>query len=105
LKKWRVTDRAKSDIAEIRRFTAERWGLRQARDYLNNLHKKIKIIASEPGIGVDRSQSLDFGHEIRSVLCESHVIYYVVMENYIVVVAVLHQRMVPEKHLADRFQE
>jgi len=102
MKQWHITDKAKRDLADIRRFTLEQWGVRKAEDYLNNLHEKIQLAAKHPSIGIDRSESLNLGYEIRSILCVSHIIYYAVSEKHISVVAVLHQRMAPEKHLQSR---
>ena len=105
MKQWRLTGKAKRDLIDIRRFTLEQWGIQKAEDYLNNLYEKIQLAAEHPAIGIDRSKSLNLGYEIRSIFCVSHVIYYAVSEEYISVVAVLHQRMVPKKHLQSRPQE
>ena len=105
IKQWRLTGKAKHDLASIRRFTLEQWGRRKAEGYLNNLYDKIKLVAKRPSIGIDRSQSLNLGREIRSITYVSHIIYYTVSETYISVVAVLHQSMVPEKHLLSRLHE
>ena len=102
MKPWRLTGKAKRDLADIRRFTLEQWGARKAEDYLNNIYDKIKLAAERPAIGVDRSKSLNLGYEIRSIRCVSHVIYYAVLKTHISVVAVLHQRMVPKVHLVKK---
>ena len=99
MKRWSLTGKAKRDLADIRRYTLEQWGIQKAEDYINKLYEKIQLAAEHPSIGIDRSKSLNLGYEIRSIFCVSHVIYYAVLENRISVVAVLHQRMAPEKHL------
>lgn len=50
-----------------------------------------------PLLGIDRSD--DLGKEIRSLPQASHMIYYQLVQNDIVVLAILHQAMVPTKHL------
>ena len=105
MKQWRLTGKAKRDLADIRRFTLEQWGRQKAEEYLNNLYEKIQIVAERPFIGIDRSQSLNLECEIRSFLYVSHIIYYTVSETHISVVAVLHQSMVPKKHLLSRLHE
>jgi toxin ParE1/3/4 len=44
----------------------------------------------------------DVGSDILSFPHASHVIYYVVHEQHLVVFGVLHKRMVPLNHLAER---
>ena len=105
MKQWNLTGRAKRDLADIRRFTRERWGLLKAEKYLDGIYEKIQIAAEHPAIGIDRSKSLKLGCEVRSVLCGSHIIYYVVFETYISVAAILHQNMVPKRHLITVIQE
>jgi toxin ParE1/3/4 len=105
MRRWHITDRAKRDLADIRRFTREQWGLQKADDYLNNIYGKIRLVSQQPGIGIDCSQNLQLNQEIRSLLCASHVIYYTVSKMEISVVAILHKRMIPKKHLMFNLQE
>jgi len=105
MKQWQITGKAKHDLASIRRFTLEQWGRQKAEEYLKNLYEKIRLVAKRPSIGIDRSQSLNLGREIRSIVYVSHIIYYTVSETHISVVAVLHQSMVPKKHLLPRLIE
>ena len=102
MKKWRLTGKAKRDISNIRRFTLDQWGDKKTKEYLNNLYEKIRLVAEHPSIGIDCSKSLNLDREIRSVLYVSHIIYYAVSETHISVVAVLHQSMVPKKHLLSK---
>ena len=99
MKRWRLTGKAKHDLTGIRRFTLEQWGRQKAEEYLNNLIEKIQLLAERPSIGVDCSKSLNLGSEVRSIVYVSHIIYYVVSETHISVVAVLHQSMAPKNHL------
>jgi toxin ParE1/3/4 len=105
MKRWHISNKAKHDLSDIRRFTLEQWGSPKAEKYLNNLYEKIQLVAERPSIGIDCSKSLNLGRNIRSVLYVSHIIYYDVSETYISVVAVLHQSMVPKKHLLSRLEE
>jgi toxin ParE1/3/4 len=105
MKRWHITDRAKRDLADIRRFTREQWGLQKADDYSKDIYEKIRLVSEQPGIGVDRSKSLQLNQEIRSLLCASHIIYYTVAKMDISVVAILHKRMIPKKHLMFNRQE
>jgi toxin ParE1/3/4 len=102
MKKWQLSGRAKRDLADIRRFTLEQWGSQKAEDYFKSLYEKIRLAAERPAIGIDCSKSLNLGHEIRSIVHVSHIIYYAVLETHISVVAILHQRMAPKKHLQSK---
>ena len=102
MKQWHIAGKAKRDLAGIRRFTLEQWGHQKAEEYLKNLYGKIQLIAENPTLGIDCSKSLNLDCEIRSIVCTSHIIYYIVSEAHISVVAVLHQSMVPKKHLLPR---
>jgi len=105
MKQWRIADKAKRDLAGIRRFTLEQWGHQKTEEYLNNLYGKIQLVAKNPSLGIDCSKSLKLDCEIRSIVYISHIIYYVVLKTHISVVAVLHQSMAPKKHLLPRFKE
>jgi toxin ParE1/3/4 len=102
---WRLTSKAKRDLADIRRFTLEQWGEEKAENYLKTIYEKIRLVAAHPAIGINRSESLNIGSEIRGIVCASHVIYYTILENHITVVAVLHHGMVPRTHLLHRFTD
>lgn len=96
---YRLTPDARSDLIEIRRFTFQRWGSEQSRKYLSDLRQTIQLLAETPSLGKHRP---DVGSEVQSFPYVSHVIYYVVHEQQLIVFGVLHQRMVPQNHLAER---
>ena len=90
MKQWQISGKAKRDIADIRYFTLEQWGHQKAGEYLSNFYGKIQLVAEHPSMGIDCSKSLNLDCEIRSIVHISHIIYYVVLETHISVVAVLH---------------
>ncbi len=96
---YRLTPDAQSDLIEIRRFTVQQWGSTQSQKYLSELRKTIRLLAETPSLGKPRpeveSNALSFPHA-------SHVIYYEVHEQQLVVFGVLHKRMVPLNHLIER---
>jgi toxin ParE1/3/4 len=100
---WSLTGKARRDLADIRRFTLERWGVEKAENYLKNIYEKIRLAAAHPEIGIDRSESLNMSLKIRGIVCASHVVYYTVSGNQVTVVAVLHHGMIPRTHLLPRF--
>lgn len=94
-----LTPDAQSDLIEIRRFTVHQWGTAQSKKYLSELRKTIRLLAETPTLGKSRPE---VGSDVLSFPHVSHVIYYVMQEQQIVVFGVLHKRMVPIKHLAER---
>ncbi|MCA6219880.1 type II toxin-antitoxin system RelE/ParE family toxin [Photorhabdus antumapuensis] len=96
---YRLTPDAQRDLIEIRRFTMKQWGTAQSKKYLLELRKTIRLLADTPFLGKSKS---DIGPDILSFPYVSHVIYYVVHEQQLVVFGVLHKRMVPLNHLAER---
>lgn len=96
---YRLTPDAKSDLIEIRRFTIKQWDIAQSRKYLSELRQTIRLLAETPSLGRSRP---DVGTDVLSFPQASHVIYYVLYEQQLVVFGVLHKRMVPLNHLSER---
>lgn len=96
---FRLTPDAKSDLVRIRHYTIRQWGDRQAKNYLSGLRKTIRILAGSPLLGQSRP---DVGVDVLSFPHASHVIYYIVHKQQLVVFAILHKRIVPLNHLSER---
>ena len=95
------TEHSKQDLIQIRRFTVERWGYEQSIHYLRDLRKTLLLLSEMPSMGKDCFD--DLGENIYRFPYGSHIIYYLTIPNEkIVVVAILHQSMVPAKHLNSR---
>ncbi len=95
---FRLTPNAQSDLIEIRQFTIKQWGSAQSLKYLSELRQTIHLLAETPTLGKLKS---DVGADVFSFPHASHVIYYVLHEQQLVVFGVLHKRMVPLNHLSD----
>ncbi|WP_022964596.1 type II toxin-antitoxin system RelE/ParE family toxin [Halopseudomonas pelagia] len=96
---FRLTRDAQQDLTAIRRYTVNTWGQEQSRKYLQGTRETIELLAEFPGQGVVR---LDVGEGVFSFPYGSHMLYYRIKEEQLVVFAVLHQRMVPTEHLQGR---
>ncbi len=96
---YRLTPDAQSDLIDIRRFTIKQWGSTQSQKYLSELRQTIRVLAETPSIGKSRS---DVGSDVLSFPHMSHVIYYVIHKQQLIVFGVLHKRMVPLNHLVGR---
>lgn len=95
---YRLTPDAQSDLIEIRRYTLKQWGNVQSRKYLSEMRRTIRLLAQKPSLGKKR---LDVGAGVQSFPYVSHVIYYITYKQ-LVVFGVLHKRMIPQDHLAER---
>jgi toxin ParE1/3/4 len=96
---YRLTPDAQSDLIEIRRFTVKQWGTAQSKKYLLELRNTIRLLTDTPSLGKSRPE---VGSNVLSFPYVSHVIYYVVHEQQLVVFGVLPKRMVPLNHLVER---
>ncbi len=96
---YHLTQDAQSDLIEIRQYTLQQWGAAQSSKYLSELRKTIGLLAERPTLGKARPE---VGLNILSFPHASHLIYYVVHEQQLVVFAVLHKRMVPLNHVVER---
>lgn len=99
MKGYRLTQDARPDLIEIRRYTVDQWGVAQSHRYLSELRETICVLAEAPLIGRVRPE---VGSKVLSFPYSSHVIYYVVHEQQMVIFAVLHKRMVPINHITER---
>lgn len=96
---FRLTRDAQQDLRAIRRYTVETWGQEQSRTYLEGIRDTSALLAEFPGQGLAR---LDVGEGVFSFPYGSHMLYYRLEKQQLVVFAVLHQRMVPAEHLQGR---
>ncbi len=96
---FRLSLDAQADLMNIRQYTLENWGSKQSEKYLIELQQTIELLASSPDMGKKR---LDISINTLSFPHASHVIYYCVENNYLLVFAVLHKSRVPNTHLENR---
>lgn len=92
-----LTDEAKQDLLGIRKYTQAKWGVLQTKTYLGELRNTLKRLQEQSLIGAD--QSADLGAGVYGFPYVSHMIYYRLRENDLLVLAILHQSMVPGLHL------
>jgi len=99
---YKLTKDAQTDLIHIRQYTLSQWGSKQSKIYLSELHQTIILLSESPGMGKKRD---DVSATTFSFPHVSHVIYYVLHNNYLLVFAVLHKSMVPNNHLENRSVE
>jgi toxin ParE1/3/4 len=96
MRKIRKHALAERDLIDIWQYGFEEWGAQLADKYLDELDRKIALLAEHPEMGGMR----DYVREgYRVLFISSHVVYYTVTPSAIHVIRVLHSRMDPERHL------
>ena len=93
---FRLTRKAGEDLKSIARYTQKTWGVAQRNKYLTQLDKRFSVLADAPTVG--RScEALRPGyckyHEGR------HLIFYVLIPEWIKIVRILHDSIDAELHL------
>jgi toxin ParE1/3/4 len=87
---FRLTPRAAADLEAIADYTIERWGLEQLEIYLRSLNNRFEWLAENPFAGRDRND-VDAGY--RSFPEGSHVIFYVVGDDCVIIIGIPHKSM------------
>lgn len=108
----RISGPASADLADVLTTSAARWGEAGRERYAGLLASALRTIARSPqgpntrdrhelGSGV-RSFHIRHTRGTRGVKAPVHVVYYRVGTAIIEIIRVLHDRMEPTLHIADR---
>ncbi|WP_454296197.1 type II toxin-antitoxin system RelE/ParE family toxin [Salana multivorans] len=93
---YRLTPAAQRDLSSIWDYTEERWDVRQAETYVDDIRAAVQRIADDPRHG----RSCDEIREgYRRYGIGSHVLFYRQRPDGVDVIRMLHQRMDPTRHL------
>ncbi len=95
---FRFSRSAESDLLSIGEYTLRTWGEAQALSYLNELEVCCRRLADNPALG---RRCDDVRPGLRRLERSQHVIFYRSDEDGILVSRILHQRMLPDKHLPE----
>lgn len=96
---YKLTKDAQADLIQIRHYTLSQWGNKQSKLYLLELQQIITLLSEAPEMGKKRP---DVSKDAFSFPHGSHVFYYVLHTDYLLVFAILHKAMVPNNHLENR---
>jgi toxin ParE1/3/4 len=91
-----LSGKAKADVKEIGRYTQQRWGVEQRNRYLGELDACFQKIGANPTLG-NSAEAIRAGY--RRIREGSHVVFFRKAGNEVEIVRVLHERMLPGKHL------
>ncbi len=84
---YRLSQEADSDLEEIFDYTVHKFGFDRAVTYVSSFNDLFNRLAGNPLLGRERAE-LRSG--LRSMVKESHVVFYRVLKNHIRIVRVLH---------------
>jgi toxin ParE1/3/4 len=93
---YTLSGKADADIEEIAEASLRQWGLIRAETYILGLHATFQRLAAFPDLGRDASH-IRFGY--RRVETASHSVFYRKIEDGVLIVRILHQRMDFGQHL------
>ena len=93
---YRLAPEAERDLEAIWLYTLEQWGLEQANRYTDELTDVFARLAVGPQLGT-ACDHIRIGYRHSRV--GRHVVYYRMTDYGIAVIRILHDRMLPTRHL------
>lgn len=91
-----LSRQAESDLADIRDYSVEQFGLARAISYLDAIETAFRRIMTYPEMGGVHGK---IEPPVRSLACHRHRIFYVIERDAIVVQRILHGAMDVDRHL------
>ncbi len=92
--KYTLRQFAKDNIKEIGRYTLKHHGKSQRNIYLTGLKDRFEQLAVNPNLGRIR---YDIKEGCHCYAYQKHIIFYRKQSTHIEILAVLHERMLPNK--------
>jgi toxin ParE1/3/4 len=93
---YTLSGEADADIENIAEASLRQWGLTRAEKYILGLHETFQMLVEFPDLGRDASH-IRSGY--RKIETASHSVFYRKIEDGVLIVRVLHQRMDFRWHL------
>jgi len=97
--RFTLIDAAKADLTDIRSYTRREHGDEQAKGYMAELRQGFKTLRTNSEIGYSIEH---IRKHYRCFQVKRHRIIYRLKDEEIVVIAVLHERQLPLRHIAQR---
>lgn len=95
---YSLSEEAQNDLKEIRRYTSENWGNKQARQYLIELTANFENLSKSPKLGRTREE---IDKDLRSFPVSRHIVFYRERPEGIQIARVLHASMDIKQHLEE----
>lgn len=87
IKTYVLSVEAEADLSDIFDYTEQEFGVEQAVTYLTELETCLLALVANPKAGRERNE---IRADLRSMMSNSHVIFYRICDDHIRVVRVLH---------------
>ncbi len=97
---FQLTPDAKASMIQIARYTQKKWGTQQRYSYLKLIDDCFHALAEAPMQGKSRPEIY---HILRSFPVGKHIVFYIIKQNYIVIVNVQHERIDPIRYLQSQY--
>lgn len=85
--KVKVSQEAKNDLVDIAEYTQKKWGVRQRQKYIGLIQGQFKHIAQNPLACRKRTE---YNPQIRISHVGQHLVVYLIIDEDILVIRVLH---------------
>ncbi|HUX45344.1 MAG TPA: type II toxin-antitoxin system RelE/ParE family toxin [Terracidiphilus sp.] len=95
---YKLSKLARLDLIEIADYTLDTWGAGQAYYYLDSLGACFQQLAHTPEMG-RTCDAVRPGY--RRIEHEKHIVFYRIEGDGIFISRILHQRMLPARHLME----
>ena len=92
---YKLRQAARGDLKSIGRYTLKHHGKIQRDRYLAGLKERFELLADNPHFGRPRDEIKTDYH------CSDygkHIVFYLIQKEYVEIVAILHESMMPERH-------
>lgn len=90
MKGFKITPKAYQGLLDIGQYTKQRWGKAKRDEYLKLLDQRFHWLVENPQLGKVRS---DIDGNLYSYREGSHVIFYSVHDDHVVIVGIPHKAM------------
>lgn len=93
MKRWRLTRKARADLADIWNYTADLWGIAQAERYIRQIEMELTAASQGTALArpIDAYWRVKSGHHI--------CIFRKLPDCDIEIIRILHERMDIDRHL------
>ncbi len=91
-----LSKKATSDLDDIADYTFETFGERQADKYASEPQGTFQLLAERSRMGKTVG---NFAAGLRSYPFEAHVIYYLIQDDHVFIVRILHHSRDAKRHL------
>jgi toxin ParE1/3/4 len=98
IRQLKLSNLAQQHLKSIKEYTIRNFSIDRWLRYKGSLLKSLDLICDSPNIG-RRCESLDLNGRYFPV--GSHVVYYMIKDEEIVVVALLGKAQIPDEHLRE----